>query len=108
MAHRHMGILVSCMKNETMKFVGKWRELGNKLRGPRCQTSIHVLLFVDSNSKPWDGGDKTSDARKKEKNQDGRRDGALGRGTAGPSCSEEGKGQCRLELTREGGRRRNT
>lgn len=56
-----------------------------KVRGPRCQTSIHVLLFVDSNSKPWDGGDKSSDARKGEKNQGERRDGALGRGTAGHS-----------------------
>lgn len=30
-AHTHTGILVSCMKDETVKFVGKWRELGNPL-----------------------------------------------------------------------------
>lgn len=31
MAHTHPGILVSCLKSETVKFVGKWRELGNAL-----------------------------------------------------------------------------
>lgn len=30
-AHTHSGILLSCKKNETIKFKGKWIELKKKL-----------------------------------------------------------------------------
>ena len=58
---------------------------------------------MDSNSKPWDGGDKTSDAGKGEKNQGERRDGALGRGTARHSCCGE-ENRAVQALTDAGGR----
>lgn len=31
MAHMHTRILVSCLKSETVKFVGNWKDLGNAL-----------------------------------------------------------------------------